>query len=831
MIINKKMAATISILLMCSIIVITFPNGVQAQALTLQKNGSISLPNGVTPDLSLETIPYISFRPNPVGVNQGILVNIWLQPPINIARYLTGLTVTITKPDGTSDNIGPMETYYGDGTAWFEYTVDQAGTWKLQFDFPGAYYPAGIYFNPKAGTNTTFPKSVYYKPSTTGQRELTVQQDQVMSWPPAPLPTDYWTRPIPIENREWWTIGGHYPFTGRGNAANWPANTNLYSSNYKFTPYVQAPNTAHVIWKRQGALGGIMGGQFGQRSYGAGEGTYAGTPSIIFQGRAYQSVAKVVNGESTNVWQCYDLRTGEIYWERTGITTVPTLVTYNRLGPSVPGAGETGMGAGGSWGFTHLTYIGGGRLVKFDPWSGAVVRNVSIAPLTTGTLYMEPYVLSVQTINATAGQYRLINWSITDFTQTGALVNLTNRITNNITWPFSSLGTVDFEAGVAVSTYSIMHDATGVAIDVGIMAASLTTGQLLWNISSGVGFGLFSGSTAVADQGKFSVRFNDGYWYCWNLQDGKKLWKSEAELWPWSAFGAYNIASAYGLIYDLSYAGIYAIDWNTGKIAWRYDSGYPGYEAAFSSYPFFTNPVIADGKLYVANGEHSPTEPLMRGWNLHCINATTGEGLWNITGGGTVGAVSDGYITFDSRYDGYMYVFGKGKSATTVSAPQTAIAQGQSIVLTGTVLDQSPGQPNTPCVSAASMGPWMGYLHMQAPIPTNVIGVPVSLDTVDPNGNQIHIATVTSDMSGTFAYTWKPDVSGQYTVTATFVGDESYGSSWAQTYVGVTQAPASTPTPTTATKETPTELYFAGSTIAIIIAIAVATVLILRKKP
>ncbi|MBE3142773.1 MAG: PQQ-like beta-propeller repeat protein [Planctomycetes bacterium] len=489
------------------------------------------------------------------------------------------------------------------------------------------------------------------------------------------------------------------------------------------------------------------------------------------------------------------------------------------------------MGAGGTWGFAHLTYIGGGRLVKFDPWSGAVVRNISIAPLTTGTLYMEPYVLSVQTINATAGQYRLINWSITDFTQTGALVTLDNRIANNITWPFSSLGTVDFEAGVAVSTYSIMHDATGVAIDVGIMAASLTTGQLLWNVSSGVGFGLFSGSTAVADHGKFTVRFNDGYWHCWNLQDGKKLWKSESEQWPWSAFGAYNIASAYGYIFDLSYAGIYAIDWNTGKIAWRYDPGYPGYEAAFGNYPFFTNPVIADGKLYVANGEHSPTEPLMRGWNLHCINATTGEGLWNVTGGGTVGAVADGYITFDSRYDGYMYVFGKGESATTVSAPQTAITQGQSLVLTGTVLDQSPGQTGTPCVSKDSMGPWMDYLHMQAPIPANVIGVPVSLDAVDPNGNAIHIATVTSDMSGTFGYTWQPEIAGQYTVTATFMGDDSYGSSWAQTYATVTQAPESTPTPTAATSQTPTELYFACSTIAIIIAIAVAAVLILRKKP
>lgn len=838
---KKLITMAFLFLLIASIFTIIIPNDAQAQTMTLQNNGSISLPIGVTPDLTLETIPYISFRPNPVGLGQTFLVNIWLQPPINIARYLTGLTVIITKPDGTTDKIGPIETYYGDGTAWFEYTADQIGTWKLKFDFPGAYYPAGIYFNPKAGTNTTFTKSVYHESSSTGDKELIVQEEQVMSWSPSPLPTDYWIRPIPIESREWWVIGGHYPFTGQGGGADWPAKTNPYASNYKFTPYVQAPNTAHIVWKRQGALAGIIGGQFGQRSYGPGEGSYASTPNIIFQGRCYQSITKtmptLINGTyynvPTSVWQCYDLRTGQIYWEQTGITTVPTLITYNRLGPSVPGAGETGAGAGGSWGFAHLTYIGNGRLVKFDPWSGSVARNVSIAPLTTGTLYMEPYVLSIQTLGTGASTtYRLINWSITDFTQTGALVNMSDRIISNITFPFSALGTVDYQAGIAVSTYSISHDATGVAIDVGIMAASITNGQLLWNVSSGVGFGLFSGSTSVADNGKFTVRFNDGYWHCWDLQTGKKLWKSESEEWPWSAFGAYNIASAYGLIYDLSYAGIYAIDWDTGKLMWRYDSGYPGYEAAFSSYPFFTNPMIADGKLYVANGEHSPTEPLMRGWNLHCINATTGEGLWNITGGGTVGAIADGYVTFDSRYDGYMYVFGKGKSSTTVSSTQTAITIGQSIMISGTVLDQSPGQIGTPCVSRESMGPWMEYLHMQASIPANVIGVPVSIDAVDPNGNAIHIATVTSDMSGLFKKLWTPEVSGEYTITATFKGDDSYGSSWAETTVGVVNAPqASATSSATPITMPPYETYTVGSAIAVIIAIAIVGLLVLKKKP
>ena len=202
-------------------------------------------------------------------------------------------------------------------------------------------------------------------------------------------------------------------------------------------------------------------------------------------------------------------------------------------------------------------------------------------------------------------------------------------------------------------------------------------------------------------------------------------------------------------------------------------------------------------------------------------------------GGGAVGAMADGYLTFDDRYDGYMYVYGRGQSATTISAPQTAITKGQSIVLTGTVLDQSPAQPGKACVSKDSMATYMEYLHMQKPIPAGgtVTGVPVSLDAVDPNGNNIHIAAVTSDMSGTFSYLWTPDISGKFTVTATFMGDDSYGSSFAETAVGVVNAPESTPTATQAPITMPPfEVYFAASTIAIIITIIVVG-LLFRKRP
>jgi hypothetical protein len=191
-------------------------------------------------------------------------------------------------------------------------------------------------------------------------------------------------------------------------------------------------------------------------------------------------------------------------------------------------------------------------------------------------------------------------------------------------------------------------------------------------------------------------------------------------------------------------------------------------------------------------------------------------------------------MTFDSRYDGYMYVFGKGESETTVTAPQTAITSGTSAIISGTVLDMSPAQEGTACVSAESMTSWMEYLHMQKSIPNDVIGVPVSIDAVDPNGNYVHIADVTTDMSGKYSYTWTPTVSGDYTITATFMGDDSYGSSWSETFATVTQASETTPSPTAISFDSINNSLMTiavGIGVTIIIAVAIATVLILRKRP
>jgi len=122
---------------------------------------------------------------------------------------------------------------------------------------------------------------------------------------------------------------------------------------------------------------------------------------------------------------------------------------------------------------------------------------------------------------------------------------------------------------------------------------------------------------------------------------------------------------------------------------------------------------------------------------------------------------------------------------------------------------------------------------MQTTMPSGT-GVPVSIDAFDPNGNYVHIADVTSDLSGTYAYAWTPDIAGEYTVTATFMGDDSYGSSWAEIHAVVTEAtetpPTATPVNFDAVNSNVTTVVI-GGVVAIIIAVALATVLILRKKP
>jgi hypothetical protein len=134
-----------------------------------------------------------------------------------------------------------------------------------------------------------------------------------------------------------------------------------------------------------------------------------------------------------------------------------------------------------------------GRLIKWDPYTGAIAKNITGSPpgVSTGELYGYPYVLSVQ--NLGGGEYRLTNWTIENnagnWVAAGAGMQPTiddfyARVKGNITWPFSSLGTCDFEASVAVQTGSISSAGTGTTVGQTLMGVSIETGEILWETST-----------------------------------------------------------------------------------------------------------------------------------------------------------------------------------------------------------------------------------------------------------------------------------------------------------------------------------------------------------
>ena len=356
-------------------------------------------------------------------------------------------------------------------------------------------------------------------------------------------------------------------------------------------------------------------------------------------------------------------------------------------------------------------------------------------------------------------------------------------------------------------------------------------------------------ANVMVTEDKETLDFN-GY----SLTNGNHIWTAKTPVVEWDTLRRDTLC-AYGNLYAAGYDGIlYCYDDKTGNLLWTYGNGgegnstYSGSDTVYGHYPIFVD-VIADGKVYVGTTEHSPDQPLYKGAMYAAVNATTGKEVWKFTGMGSgmyVGQndlVADGYFVYLNIYDMRIYTLGQGASQTTVDAPLASVSQGQSVVIRGTVTDLAAGTTQkeqaarfpagVPCVSDASMKQWMEYVYMQQDKPTNTTGVPVTIAVVDANGNYRVIGTATSDASGAYSLQWTPDVTGKYTVVATFCGTNAYYGSSAETAFAVdaaaaTQAPLATQAPSAA------DLYFipaiAGLFIAIVVSI-VLTLFVLKKHP
>jgi hypothetical protein len=808
---------------------------------------------------SVNTRAYLSARPTTIGVGQELLINLWMTPAPGANRLYRDYTLIITDPDGKSQSF-KFDSYPADGTMWMPFYPDKVGEYKLKFDYPGQTFEAGNYLDGELVTTggTNYPTAITIKPASSPELTITVQEDAVPSWPYLELerPSGYWSRPIGDELRYLWPFIGAYPWFGPANTGDvwntlYPNTNPTYNSGYGFVPWVTGPESAHVVWKREYQMGGLMGGDLGSSSsVNSLPFSFAATPdavqngwqmtaSIVLMGKAYHAVPKpATNSAGLQLyWECYDIRTGKVYWERPLYPgeDVPALIEYTLAAGQIAATQPKPDSP-------RIISISNGYLRKYDPNTGVMVANVSIAPMTGagGTYYKNGYVLGIQDLGADAGadRYRLINW-----TTFGTSGDFSTRVVGNTTYARSSFPTAsmtDWEVGIGCTISSVSTG--GIYTGMTVTAYDLYTGIQRW--TKNLDELQYSGSACVADHGTIAVLSAKGYFLAFDLRTGNQLWKTDSLDYPWDepGWGAYSTTSAYGQMYWSAQTGIYAIDWATGNINWKYEKASLPFETPYTSsrtgetvYPFVIGSVCADGKLYAYSQRHTPETPFDRGQPMVCIDVFTGEEIWSIGMGGGIFlrrgglVVADGYLEMAQR-DGILYTFGIGLSETTVSAPQLPLALGQKALLTGTVLDLSPAQPGAPCVSKESMAAQMEQIHMGVSIGgiygnVTLIGVPVSLDVLDPNGNYYNIGVVTSDgYSGTFGYSdWVPEVAGQYTITATFMGDESYGSSFATTYLTVAEG---------ADNGTNNTVLYAviGATVAISAVVVIVGFLILRKK-
>jgi outer membrane protein assembly factor BamB len=818
---------------------------------------ALPIANAHTPAWNVPTYAYITVGPNPVGVNQPVTLVYWLEwiPPTASGAggdRWRGWTIEVTEPDETKQTItlSPSDPV---GGGYYLYTPDQVGTYTFNFSFPGQILsrtgPTGI-----VGSTSAYEGDTFQASSATAT--LTVQQEPIPPVPSYPLPTEYWSRPIEGQNTNWWTI-----------SSNWLAGSHIVDS---FQQDGTAPNSAHVMWTKPIESGGVVGGS---RTYINGATFYDGTAyegkftgPIIMCGRLYYNLPRSDVG-SGGGYACVDLRTGEeIYWQNMTAPSFGQLYYYESMN-------QHGVVPNGYL-WRTASAAGVTTWMAYDPLDGNLLFNETNVPSGT-TIYGPNGEILIYQMNYAARWLALWNntceqqglhgalgtgSSAFQWRPVGKTVNMSKAYSWNVTIPdlpgkatptIAKVIPDDLVLGRSTSFEGI--GTWGTPDPWTMWAISLKPekrGQLSWikNYSAPAGNLTLYPGPVDPETRVFTMWQRDALvWSGYSIDNGTLLWTAKPEE-DWG-FYAHTWAVAYGKLYSAGLGIVYCYDLKDGRQLWNY-SAPGGLAVPYPNYPLAVT-TVADGKVYLGTIEHSRGAPYWKGAKLHCVNASTGDVIWTLdsasssTAGGlgaiTTGfALADGYFTYINLYDMQIYCVGKGPSATTVEAPMTAITAGESLVLRGRVTDISAGTkqheqaarfPNgVPAMSDKSMGAWMEYVYMQKPLPNDATGVEVSLDTLDPNNNFIHIGTATSDTSGTFGYTWTPpDVPGDYTITATFAGSGSYWGSYAETHTVVSEAPAATAPPEYPQPIDPT-LTIVGVGIAIIIAVAIATILILRKK-
>jgi len=833
------------------------------------------------PPWQTPTWAYMSAAPNPIGVGQQIIIVMWLNdyPRTAVGAYgdrWDNMYIDITKPDGSKETLGPF-TSDPVGTAYTNYVPTQAGEYTIVFRFDGDTItgeprpPGGwLWFGAE-----DFIGDIML-PSTSEPVTLTVQQEPIQEYQETPVPEGYWTRPIYGANREWYQVAGNWL---SGSAQNVGPTTNF--------GYGTGPESAHIMWARQFWDGGIMDTRTGSKSYytGLSYESYGLSPPIILNGRLYYDVL----APPRYGWYCVDLRTGEeLYFHNTtgpiaGQTNnYPTKSGNDFDFSGVLAEGMLNFGQVYDYespnqhgGFPYLwstgqvgsVYGGTGESSTwqmFDAFTGNYICSIKNVPPGATTYGKDGSILKynidtrnnrLTVWNTSLAIWYKESWDSNQYWMWRPYLN--NTFDGNYGYSLN----VSIPSGLPGSARAIREGEfiiggsagknNGTSITKGTMwAISLKEGQegtLLWKydytppetvVTDTVGGGIFGYGlmtlTAVSPEDNVFV-FTEGMTrrrWGFDLTTGNMIWGPTDPGPDWDYYGLST--SIYdGKLFSYGYGGVLiAYDIQTGQELWTWSSGSVGLETFYENAPLNLG-CIADGKIYFYSSEHSPSQPLRRDANIWCVDTDTGELLWKIQCWAGNLVIGDGYIVALDLFDNRIYCYGKGPSETTISVKDDSVAKGESIMITGTVTDQSAGAQGTPAIADANMENWMEYLYQQRPMPEDAQGVTVKLYAIDPNNNYQDIGEVTSDIWGNYGKSWTPPVEGDYLVIADFAGSAAYGSSSDSTYFTVN--PAASPGQPIEPEE-PVEAVALGITELAIIAVAIIAVIgviafwVLRKR-
>jgi hypothetical protein len=849
---------------------------------------------------NIPTWAFLIAAPNPVGVGQTFNL-IMMNPQVpqgallgNDIRYT--FTMKVVKPDGHEEMLPPAGVTKGSvaqggimggkyvsdstGSTYAAYTPDQTGNYSITLFIDQLYWrwTGDWYGTTLLASNYTLTVNVQQESVILNGLPLTES-----------MPTEYWTRPIEGQNTGWysvssnWLSGAHDRDNGGGE--------NRYQADGT------APNSPHILWTRPTEDNGIIGGTTGIRDEGQTGNAYnAGSQyqprwnnQVIMYGRLYYT-PNVLTGGTSSLLDCVDLRTGELLWEQNTAnantaTNDPTL-TYNSLTTttnqfsfgyyySQDDPNEHGIQNPG-WLFSNNYAVG------YQPERGFPWLNITGVP-TGFELNAKPtgenirYVLTNAGTNA-APRYILSQWNSSKVipmisASSNPSTAQINASTSNrfdfyqipIATQFSTAPTIragvigdyiwgsngSWPTGTSGPNYAYVDEVTIWKISV----APATFGNITYMKNLDVENealntnNMFERATG-AEHRFVTLEVPNCIFHIYNIDDGTQIAQTDAQS-DWQAYGYFTWPSlisatqtkmAYGTLFTAGYTGaVSAYSLADGHLMWR--QSYPSGGAKIPNYVQMIG-MIADGKIFVGTHEHSADTPLYKGERIKALNTTDGTEIWSMAGWAypMTMAIADGIAVYWNNYDAQIYAIGKGPSAMTVTAPDAAVTEGQSITIKGTVLDISAGTKQkeqaarfpygVPAVNDASQAQWMEYVYMQKGVPTNTTGVTVDLYVIDANMNYRSIGqTTTTD--GFFSLNWKPDITGAYTVYASFAGSESYYPSHAVTAFSVdTAAPTATAQPTQGPSTA--DLYFipaiAGLFVAIIV-VGLLTILVLRKRP